>query len=65
MAARPGPIVAAILLPPLGTYLARGAGRDFWIACGLTALGFLPGVAFALWSVLQDSSAQPIEPVAA
>ncbi|MDQ0248166.1 uncharacterized membrane protein YqaE (UPF0057 family) [Sphingomonas kyeonggiensis] len=62
MTARPGPIVAAVLLPPLGTYLARGAGRDFWIAAGLTVLGFLPGVAFALWSVLGDSGIKPAEP---
>jgi len=63
MAARPGPVVAAVLLPPLGTYLAKGAGRDFWITCGLTVLGFLPGVVFALWSVLRDSSATPVQPV--
>ena len=49
-----GRIAAAVLLPPLGTYLARGPGRDFLITCGLTVLGFLPGVAFALWSVLSD-----------
>jgi uncharacterized membrane protein YqaE (UPF0057 family) len=65
MAARPGPLVAAVFLPPLGTYLARGAGRDFWIACGLTVLGFLPGVAFALWSVLRDSDAKPADSVSA
>lgn len=65
MAMRPGPVVAAVLLPPLGTYLARGPGRDFWITCGLTVLGFLPGVAFALWSVLRDSGAQPVERAAA
>jgi uncharacterized membrane protein YqaE (UPF0057 family) len=59
MAARPGPIVAAVLLPPLGVYLAKGPGRDFWIACGLTVLGFVPGMAFALWSVLRDSGAEP------
>jgi len=59
MAARPGPVVAAVLLPPLGTYLAKGAGRDFWITCGLTVLGFVPGVVFALWSVLRDSSPKP------
>ncbi|ATY33681.1 YqaE/Pmp3 family membrane protein [Sphingomonas psychrotolerans] len=50
-----GRIVAAVLLPPLGVYLARGPGRDFLIACGLTVLGFLPGVAFALWAVLRHS----------
>jgi uncharacterized membrane protein YqaE (UPF0057 family) len=49
-----GRIVAAILLPPLGTYLARGPGRDFLITCGLTMLGFLPGVGYALWTVLRD-----------
>ena len=53
MHARPGVVVAAALLPPLGVYLARGPGRDFWIACGLTVLGFVPGVAFALWTVLR------------
>jgi uncharacterized membrane protein YqaE (UPF0057 family) len=51
---RGGRIVAAVLLPPLGVYLARGPGRDFLIACGLTVLGFLPGVAFALWTVLRE-----------
>jgi len=51
-----GRIVAAALLPPLGVYLARGPGRDFLIACGLTVLAFLPGVAFALWTVLQRES---------
>lgn len=51
---RVGRIVAAVLLPPLGTYLARGPGRDFLITCGLTVLGFLPGVGYALWTVLRD-----------
>lgn len=49
---RPGPIAGAILLPPLGVYLAHGMGRDFWIAAGLTCLAWAPGVVFALWSVL-------------
>jgi uncharacterized membrane protein YqaE (UPF0057 family) len=53
MSATPGRIVAALLLPPLGVYLARGAGRDFLIDCVLTVLGYLPGMAFALWSVLR------------
>ena len=54
--ATPGQIAAAVLLPPLGVYLAHGTGRDFVIACGLTVLGFLPGVAFALWSVLRSEN---------
>jgi uncharacterized membrane protein YqaE (UPF0057 family) len=57
-----GRIAAAMLLPPLGVYLARGPGREFLITCGLTVLGFLPGVAFALWTVLR---AEPRAPAAA
>ena len=49
---RPAAVVAAIVLPPLGVFLDRGVGRDFWIAAGLTCLAWLPGVAFALWTVL-------------
>jgi uncharacterized membrane protein YqaE (UPF0057 family) len=56
MSASPGRIAAAIFLPPLGVYLARGAGRDFGIACGLTLLGWVPGAAFALFTVLKGDS---------
>lgn len=52
-------LAAAALLPPLGVYLARGPGREFAIACGLTLLGFLPGVAYALWTVLRDERPAP------
>jgi uncharacterized membrane protein YqaE (UPF0057 family) len=58
----PGRIAAAALLPPLGVHLARGAGAEFLIACGLTLLGFLPGVAYALWIVLRG---EPVRTVAA
>ena len=53
--ARPAVVVSAVLLPPLGVFLDRGLGRHFWIAAGLTCLAFLPGVAFALWSVLSSA----------
>lgn len=53
MTPTPGRVAAAALLPPLGVYYARGPGRDFLIACGLTVLGFFPGMAFALWTVLR------------
>jgi uncharacterized membrane protein YqaE (UPF0057 family) len=59
MPASPGRIAAAALLPPLGVYWARGPGRDFLIACGLTVLGFLPGMGFALWTVLHDPQPMP------
>jgi uncharacterized membrane protein YqaE (UPF0057 family) len=53
MNASGGQIASAVLLPPLGVFLKRGGGRDFWIATALTVLAFVPGVMFALWSVLR------------
>ncbi len=47
-------IVAALLLPPLGVYLRLGLGTPFWIAVALTCLGFIPGVVFALVTVLRS-----------
>ena len=50
---RPGAIVAAILLPPLGVFLDRGIGPAFWIAAALTLLFFVPGILFALFAILR------------
>ncbi|UAJ10361.1 YqaE/Pmp3 family membrane protein [Glacieibacterium megasporae] len=49
-------IVTAVLLPPLGVFLARGIGGAFWLNCLLTLLGYIPGVVHALWVVLQGRS---------
>lgn len=49
----PATIAAAILLPPLGIYLARGIGPTFWIGTLLTALFWVPGIVFALIAVLK------------
>ena len=46
-------LAAAVLLPPLALYLTGGVSRDFWIAFGLTCLGYLPGAAFALFALLR------------
>ena len=48
----PGRVAASALLPPLGVHLDGRRRRDFWLATGLTALGFLPGAVFALYSLL-------------
>jgi uncharacterized membrane protein YqaE (UPF0057 family) len=53
----PGAIIAAILLPPLGIFLVRGLGPEFWIGTALTLLFWLPGVAFALYAILRPSVA--------
>jgi len=54
-AARPSAaaVIAAIFLPPLGVFLGRGLGRDFWIDTLLTLLGWIPGVIFALVSLFR------------
>lgn len=59
MPASAGRIAAAAMLPPLGVYLARGGGGEFLIACGLTALGFVPGMVYALWTVLDGRRLLP------
>ena len=48
-----GAIVAALLLPPLGAFLARGLGPAFWLAALLTLFGWAPGALFALVVVLR------------
>jgi uncharacterized membrane protein YqaE (UPF0057 family) len=47
-----GLIIAALLLPPLALFLDEGVSRNFWIDVGLTCLGFLPGVVFALFVLI-------------
>ena len=48
-------VVAAILLPPLGIFLARGLGPEFWIGTLLTILFWVPGIIFALAIVLRPT----------
>jgi uncharacterized membrane protein YqaE (UPF0057 family) len=54
-----GLIVAALLLPPLAIFLAEGVTRNFWIAFGLTCLGYVPGMAFTLFTLLKRPAAAP------
>ena len=55
-----GLIAAALLLPPLARFLAEGVTRAFWLAFGLTCLGYLPGVAFTFYTLLKrQASATP------
>jgi uncharacterized membrane protein YqaE (UPF0057 family) len=50
-----GAVIAAILLPPLGIFLARGLGLEFWIGTLLTILFWVPGIVFALAVILRPS----------
>jgi len=51
-----GRAAAAVLLPPFAVYRARGSGRDFALGSVLTVLGFLPGVAYALWAITRQDA---------
>ncbi len=48
----PSALVAALFLPPLGLFLTEGVTRNFWISFGLTCFGFVPGIAFSLYVLL-------------
>ena len=48
-------MIAAILLPPLGIFLARGLGLEFWVGTLLTILFWVPGILFALAVVLRPA----------
>ena len=50
-------IVAALFLPPLGVFLDSGNGRAFWITALSTLLFFVPGVLFALFTILRPKPA--------
>lgn len=52
-------IVAALFLPPLGVFLDQGLTRSFWISAVLTVLFFVPGVIFALVTILRGPSRAP------
>jgi len=56
-AVKPAAIAGAVLLPPLGVFLDQGLTPNFWIASALTPFFFLPGVAFALFTVLRRKAA--------
>ena len=46
-------VIAAILLPPLGIFLSRGLGVEFWIGAVLTILFWLPGIVYAVAVVVR------------
>ena len=48
-------IIAAIVLPPLGVFLAMGVSQALLINVLLTLLGWVPGVIHALWIISKKS----------
>lgn len=52
-------ILLAILLPPVAVLLMRGLGAEFVISIILTLIGWIPGLIYAMFLVLQQPSASP------
>ncbi|EJD05819.1 UPF0057-domain-containing protein [Fomitiporia mediterranea MF3/22] len=46
-------IACAIFIPPVGVFLERGCGADFFINILLTILGYIPGIIHALYIILK------------
>ncbi|KAM0189790.1 hypothetical protein ACHAPA_008593 [Fusarium lateritium] len=46
-------IILAVILPPVGVFLERGCGADFFINILLTILGYIPGIIHALYIILK------------
>lgn len=44
-------ILIAILLPPVGVFMAVGLTKHFWINIVLTICGYFPGVIHAVWVI--------------
>jgi uncharacterized membrane protein YqaE (UPF0057 family) len=63
MAGKPsvGAVIAALLLPPLGVYLARGLGPSFWISVLLTVFWWVPGVIYALAVLFAPAATPPMK----
>lgn len=49
-------LIFAIILPPVGAFLQVGATKHFFINIVLTILGFVPGLAHAVWLVATKQS---------
>ena len=47
-------IIIAILIPPLGVFLAVGITGAFWLNILLTVLGYVPGIVHAVWVIAKN-----------
>ncbi|CAB4256287.1 similar to Saccharomyces cerevisiae YDR276C PMP3 Small plasma membrane protein related to a family of plant polypeptides that are overexpressed under high salt concentration or low temperature [Maudiozyma barnettii] len=47
-------IILALFLPPVSVFLARGWGTECIVSIVLTICGWVPGMLYALYIILQD-----------
>lgn len=59
-----GRILLALLLPPAAVYLHDGRGPSLWTSLGLTLLGWVPGMAHAVYVVTFLEPLRPELPAA-
>ena len=47
-------IILSVILPPVGVFLQVGLGKHFWINIILTLLGYIPGIAHAVYIIARE-----------
>lgn len=53
-------LLLAILLPPVGVFMAFGVGPTLFINIGLTLLGWIPGIIHAVWAIVKQDQSQSL-----
>lgn len=47
-------IILSVILPPVGVFLQVGLGKHFWFNIILTLLGYIPGIAHAVYIIARE-----------
>lgn len=53
-------LLLAILIPPVGVFMAFGVGSTLFINIGLTLLGWIPGIIHAVWAIVKQDQARSL-----
>ncbi len=53
-------ILFAILIPPVGVFMAFGVSSTLFINIGLTLLGWIPGIIHAVWAIVKQGQTKEI-----
>ncbi|CAI7855669.1 unnamed protein product [Closterium sp. NIES-54] len=58
-----GAIIATVFLPPLGTFMKKECGYEFWISILLTLCFWIPGIIYSAWVVAQQIRVEAMGPM--
>ena len=53
-------LLLAILVPPVGVFMAFGVGSTLFINIGLTLLGWIPGIIHAVCAIVKQDQARSL-----